>query len=105
MRAPDLRTLLQVSAFVTAAQVTFLMLHDGRNDDTVKLFFRDVYEASAPPALRCRCACSILSDVRVLHVQVYLRVVLNPFFSASAKLTSPTFAQKVRNISRTYFRS
>ncbi|KAK9833304.1 hypothetical protein WJX81_004791 [Elliptochloris bilobata] len=61
---------LQVSAFVTAAQVTFLLLHDGRNDDSVKLFFRDVYE-------------------------VYLRVILNPFFSASAKLTSPALAQKV----------
>jgi hypothetical protein len=97
----------QVSAFVTAAQVTFLLLHDGRNDDTVKLFFRDVYEVRFTPALwpllrrvTCSQTCSSVSAA-----QVYLRVVLNPFFSASARLTSPTFAQKVRNISRTYFRS
>lgn len=45
---------LQVSAFVTAAQVTFVLLHDGRNDDTVKLFFRDVYEVrSFTPACCC----------------------------------------------------
>lgn len=102
----NLQVCVQVSAFVTAAQVTFLLLHDGRNDDTVKLFFRDVYEVCAAPALYCHCACSSPSAQEALHsAQVYLRVVLNPFFSASAKLTSPTFAQKVRNISRTYFRS
>lgn len=34
----------QVSAFTTAAHVRFLLLHEGRSDDLVKSFFRDVYE-------------------------------------------------------------
>ena len=34
----------QVSAFTTAARAKFLLLHDGRSDDLVKSFFRDVYE-------------------------------------------------------------
>ena len=34
----------QVSAFVTAAQVKFLLLHDGRSDDSVKGFFKEVYD-------------------------------------------------------------
>lgn len=34
----------QVSAYTTASRVRFLLLHDGRGDDLVKGFFRDVYE-------------------------------------------------------------
>lgn len=33
-----------MSAFTTAARTKFLLLHDGRSDDLVKSFFRDVYE-------------------------------------------------------------
>lgn len=36
---------LQVSAYVTAAQIKFLLLHDGRNDEAIKGFFREVYDA------------------------------------------------------------
>lgn len=35
---------LQVSAFTTATRIKFLLLHEGRSDDLVKSFFRDVYE-------------------------------------------------------------
>lgn len=35
---------LQVSAFTTAAHAKFLLLHDGRSDDLVRSFFKDVYE-------------------------------------------------------------
>lgn len=71
---------LQVSAFVTAAQIKFLLLHDGKSEDTVKLFFRDVYE-------------------------VYLRVVMNPFFTPRSQIKSAAFNQKVRSLARSYFRS
>lgn len=70
---------LQVSAFITAAQFKFLLLHDGRSDDAVKSFFRDVYE-------------------------VYLRILLNPFFNSTLHIASPTFNQKVRTIARSHFR-
>ena len=45
---------VQVSAYVTAAHIKFLLLHDGRNEEAIKGFFRDVYEAY----LRVRAACS-----------------------------------------------
>ena len=73
------RCRMQVSAFITAAQVKFLLLHDGKSDDTIKQFFKDVYE-------------------------VYLRVMLNPFFNSGVRITSPSFTQRVRSIARTHFR-
>jgi hypothetical protein len=33
-----------VSGFVTATSVKFLLLHDSRNDDTIKAFFNEVHE-------------------------------------------------------------
>ncbi|KAE8907160.1 hypothetical protein PF005_g20913 [Phytophthora fragariae] len=33
-----------VSAFVTASGVKFLLLHETRNDDTVKAFFHEVHD-------------------------------------------------------------
>ena len=35
---------LMVAAYATAAHVKFLLLHDGRNEETIRLFFRDVYD-------------------------------------------------------------
>ena len=71
--------LLQVSAYVTAAQIRFLLLHDGRSDDSIRSFFRDVHET-------------------------YLRVMLNPFFIPTAKIRSPGFDLKVRSAARQYFK-
>jgi hypothetical protein len=69
----------QVSAFVTAAQIRFLLLHDGRSDDVIKAFFRDVHE-------------------------LYLKVMLNPFFMPSSRISTPGFTQKVRILARQHFR-
>ena len=70
---------LQVSAFTTAARTRFLLLHDGRPDDAVRAFFKDAYE-------------------------LYLKVALNPFFVPAARIASPAFAQKVRQLGRGYFK-
>lgn len=40
---------------MTAAHIKFLLLHDGRNEEAIKGFFRDVYDAY----LRVRLACSV----------------------------------------------
>ena len=56
----------QVSAHVTAAQVKFLLLHDGKGEDAVRAFFRDVHE-------------------------LYLRVMMSPFFSPASHIRRLAF--------------
>ena len=35
---------LMVAAYATAAHIKFLLLHDGKNEETIRLFFKDVYD-------------------------------------------------------------
>ena len=70
---------LQVSAFTTAARVRFLLLHDGRPDEYIKFFFKGVHE-------------------------LYLKEALNPFFIPTARITSPEFNSKLRQLARVYFK-
>lgn len=44
-QAVDKFNALTVTAFVTPGSARFLLLHDGRNDDSIKSFFTEVYEA------------------------------------------------------------
>lgn len=64
---------LYVTAYVTPGSTKFLLLHDGKNDDTIKNFFNEVYE-------------------------LYLRILLNPFYSSSSKIPSKEFDRKIRLI-------
>lgn len=43
---------LMVAAYVTAAHVKFLLLHDGKNEEAIRLFFRDIYDIY----VRVRCS-------------------------------------------------
>ncbi|KAK9840146.1 hypothetical protein WJX74_004169 [Apatococcus lobatus] len=71
---------LRVSAYVTAAQMKFLLLHDGKSEDAIKAFFKDVYE-------------------------VYLKVMMNPFFTPNTQITSPSVHQRIRAIAKTQLKA
>ena len=64
---------------MTAAQIRFLLLHDGRSDDSVKAFFKDAHE-------------------------LYLKVLLNPFFVPTSRILTSNFNQKIRMLARQHFR-
>ena len=68
---------LIVSAWVTPGSSTarFLLLHDGRNDDTIKAFFTEAYE-------------------------LYLKAILNPFQSLGAKIQSKGFDTRIRHVAK-----
>mmetsp|Transcript_40428 Transcript_40428/g.94968 ORF Transcript_40428/g.94968 Transcript_40428/m.94968 type:complete len:136 (+) Transcript_40428:123-530(+) len=65
-----------ISAYVTATNIKLLLLHDGnKGDDAIRSFFSEVHE-------------------------LYLKVMLNPFFDANVAILSPAFDTRVRTIAR-----
>jgi len=66
-----------VSAYTTATQARFLLLHDSRNEDGIRSFFQEVHE-------------------------LYIKVMLNPFHTSTTKITNPTFNHRVRALAKKY---
>ncbi|KAJ8612445.1 hypothetical protein CTAYLR_006576 [Chrysophaeum taylorii] len=67
-----------VFAFITAGNIRFLLLHEGRNEDQVRSFFQEVYEA-------------------------YVRLLMNPFYTYDTPIMSASFDQRIQAIARRYF--
>ncbi|ETV73463.1 hypothetical protein H257_11596 [Aphanomyces astaci] len=64
-----------VSGFVTATTIKFLLLHESRNEDAIKLFFQEVYD-------------------------LYVKLLLNPFYAHDSLITSPDFDLRVRALAK-----
>ena len=46
----------QVSTFLTAGNIKFMLLHSGRSDDAIRNFFQDVYELYVKVSVVCSCS-------------------------------------------------
>ncbi|BEI82540.1 hypothetical protein CcaverHIS002_0304080 [Cutaneotrichosporon cavernicola] len=65
-----------VSAFL-ATNVKFVLLHDTKNDDGIRVFFGDVWE-------------------------LYVKAALNPFHTVNTSIRTPLFEARVRASARKY---
>ncbi|TMW53706.1 hypothetical protein DOY81_001251 [Sarcophaga bullata] len=69
-----------VSAFVTASQIRFLIVHDHKNDEGIKNFFNEVYET-------------------------YVKYSMNSFYKVNTPIKSPLFEKKAQLYGRKYLLS
>eukprot|EP00761_Pharyngomonas_kirbyi_P011065 gb/GECH01011089.1/.p1 GENE.gb/GECH01011089.1/~~gb/GECH01011089.1/.p1 ORF type:complete len:140 (+),score=36.49 gb/GECH01011089.1/:1-420(+) len=66
---------LVVSAYVSPSNMRFLILHDGRSEDNLKSFFQEVNE-------------------------LYIKVLLNPFYELNTYINVGGFDQKVKALAQ-----
>lgn len=64
-----------VSAYLCPSGVKLLLLHDGRSDDSVGTFFREVHE-------------------------LYVKHMINPFYAFDTAIVGPAFDQRVRALAK-----
>lgn len=66
-----------ISAFITPGNIKFLLLHESKNEESIKQFFND------------------LNDL-------YVKTLLNPFYKVNDPITSPLFDLKVKGFAKKY---
>eukprot|EP00934_Nitzschia_sp_Nitz4_P003180 Nitzschia sp. Nitz4//scaffold58_size112336//3657//4302//NITZ4_004011-RA/size112336-exonerate_protein2genome-gene-0.119-mRNA-1//-1//CDS//3329554923//3170//frame0 len=67
----------QVSTFLTAGNIKFILLHAGKSEDSIRNFFQEVYE-------------------------LYVKLSMNPFYQYDTPISSKEFDKRVRAVARRY---
>lgn len=66
-----------VSAFVSASLIRFIIVHDHKNEDGIKYFFNEIYEA-------------------------YIKHMMNPFYEVDKPIKSAAFEKKAQFYGKKY---
>ncbi|ALC43180.1 l-3-72Dh [Drosophila busckii] len=69
-----------VSAFITASQIRFIIVHDNKNDEGIKNFFNEMYDT-------------------------YIKHSMNSFYKINTPIKSPMFEKKSEIFGRKYLLS
>ena len=77
LKVVDRHNELLVSAYVTAGGARLLLLHDGRSEDSTRVFFTEVHE-------------------------LYVKTLLNPFYHPLSRIGSKDFDERVKVLARRY---
>eukprot|EP00622_Pseudochattonella_farcimen_P003449 FR738632.1.p1 GENE.FR738632.1~~FR738632.1.p1 ORF type:complete len:131 (+),score=17.51 FR738632.1:154-546(+) len=64
-----------VSAFLSAGNIKFMLLHEGRNEDNIRTFFNEVHA-------------------------MYVQFLMNPFYEYQTPIVSQQFDKRVRAFAR-----
>eukprot|EP01060_Flectonema_neradi_P013704 TRINITY_DN20448_c0_g1_i2.p1 TRINITY_DN20448_c0_g1~~TRINITY_DN20448_c0_g1_i2.p1 ORF type:complete len:150 (+),score=16.47 TRINITY_DN20448_c0_g1_i2:42-452(+) len=67
-----------VSAYVTPGYMKFLIMQDKEGGESARHFFAETYE-------------------------LYLKILMNPFYAANSRITSPAFRTKINQLLKKYF--
>ncbi|KAI9917981.1 hypothetical protein PsorP6_012878 [Peronosclerospora sorghi] len=86
-----------VSAFVTASGIKFLLLHETRNDDTVKAFFHEVHDLYVKVR---SIGCTLCSHWQTNYSLSQL--LMNPFYEYDTPIHSDIFDARVKTLARRY---
>lgn len=66
-----------ISAYVTPGRAIFLLLHEGKSDDNVLHFFKEVHE-------------------------MYIQLLMNPFQARGAPITNVAFSERVKRVMHSF---
>ena len=96
----------QVSTFLTAANVKFMLLHGGKGEEVVKNFFNEVYGYYVKVCSSLWYVLSVCLAVEYIYKYfiscTFPQLSMNPFYKYDTPITSKAFDSRVRAAARAY---
>ncbi|KAF2068366.1 hypothetical protein CYY_010309 [Polysphondylium violaceum] len=78
LKVIDKHNKFNISSYVTASHIKFMLLHEKKDEDAIRNFFVEVHD-------------------------LYLKILLNPFYAYNSPITSTAFDNKVKKLGTKYF--
>lgn len=93
-----------VSAFVTATNIRFVMVHDNKHDDGIKNFFNEMYETYIKVRPKNSNFLRTRMNANLLIVDLF-QYTMNPFYKLNTPIKSVGFEKKAQLYGKKYLTS